>query len=229
LLELILKYVSLYWKPADVKPMWPSVRILMRRQIFFPLPNPQIWHAAVGNKISTPRFFEFHLGVKTRVWWIFQWSIAKDLWFSIHTFWHLFADFLKEFDKILGRPNKIIRRILFERWNNVSFTLLLWWNSEKSGLNGLVRWNGFLWLWAQEHHLLTGLLPGANDHAFYQRYSFMWILLLGYIKKNCGLYAALRIWIRKDPKLLPSRIRIRNKLISRIRIHIRNYHWGSGL
>jgi len=39
----------------------------------------------------------------------------------------------------------------------------------------------------------------------------------------------LRIRIRKYPKLLPSRIRIRNKLISRIRIRIQNYHWGSGL
>jgi len=41
----------------------------------------------------------------------------------------------------------------------------------------------------------------------------------------------LRIRISKDPKLLPSRIRIRiwNKLMSRIRIRIRNYHWGSGL
>ena len=40
-----------------------------------------------------------------------------------------------------------------------------------------------------------------------------------------------RIQIHKDPKLLPSRIwiRIRNKLMSRIRIRIRNYHWGSGL
>jgi len=41
----------------------------------------------------------------------------------------------------------------------------------------------------------------------------------------------IRIRIRKDPKLLPSRIRIRirNKLKSRIRIRIRNYRWGSGL
>jgi len=39
----------------------------------------------------------------------------------------------------------------------------------------------------------------------------------------------LRIRIRKDPKLLPSRIQFGNKLISRIRIRIRNYHWGSGL
>jgi len=41
----------------------------------------------------------------------------------------------------------------------------------------------------------------------------------------------IQIWICKDPKLLPSRIRIRfrNKLIIRVRIWIRNYHWGSGL
>jgi len=46
-----------------------------------------------------------------------------------------------------------------------------------------------------------------------------------------SLTAVLRIRIRKDPKLLPSRIwiRIRNKLISTGRIRIRNYHWGSGL
>jgi len=42
-----------------------------------------------------------------------------------------------------------------------------------------------------------------------------------------ALKSVLRIRIRKDKKLLPSRIQIQNKLISRIRI--RNYHLGSGL
>jgi len=48
--------------------------------------------------------------------------------------------------------------------------------------------------------------------------------------KNILAVLRIRSWIRirKDLKLLPSRIRIRNKLISRIRIWIRNYHWGSG-
>jgi len=57
-----------------------------------------------------------------------------------------------------------------------------------------------------QHHLSTG-----------------WACLTP-VSINLIYFSVLQIWIRKDPKLLPSRIRIRNYLISRIQIQIRNYH-----